>query len=81
MFREAAGNVFVHEKSLKITKIMESTIAPLIDETMRDNPLVYIKSHPKLSETTPSIALHLMTTAKSKNEAGKRISKVLEKGE
>ena len=79
MIRATVGDVFVREKSLKVTEIMESTIAPLIDETMRDNPLVYIKSHPKLSEAHPSIELHLMTTAKSKNEAEERIDSAAER--
>lgn len=73
LVREMAGNAFVCEKSLKATEIMESDVAPLIDETMRNNPRVYIKSHPKISEFPPWIELHFMTTSKSKNVAEKRI--------
>jgi len=73
IIRTTIGEIFVHEKSLYITGIMESTLAPLIDETMRTNPQVYIKSHPKLSETKPRIELHFMMRATSKEEVEKRI--------
>ena len=77
LVREMTGKTFVREKSLKATEIMESTIAPLIDETMRDNPHVYIKSHPKISESPPWIELHLMTTSKSEKAAEERIEAAL----
>lgn len=73
LVREMAGKTFVGEKSLKATGIMESTLAPLIDETMRDNSYVYIKSHPKISESPPWIELHLMTTSESENVTEERI--------
>jgi nicotinamide-nucleotide amidase len=79
IIRGAVGDVFVYDKSLYVTEIMESTIAPLIDETIHDNPLVYIKSHPKMSEVHPVIELHLLTTSKSKNEAEERINAAAEK--
>lgn len=79
MIREAAGNVFVREKSLEVTGVMESAMAPLIDETMRENPYVYIKSHPKASEARPSIELHLMTASQLKSEAEKRVEAAAEK--
>ncbi len=73
LVREMAGKTFVREESLKITEIMESAVAPLIDETMHDNPHVYIKSHPKTSESPPWIELHLMTTAESERVTEERI--------
>ncbi|NWG09636.1 MAG: hypothetical protein HXX80_04935, partial [Nitrososphaerales archaeon] len=38
---------FFYEKSVHITGIMESELAPLIDRALVNNPSVYIKSHPK----------------------------------
>ena len=80
----AAGNAAFGEKSLDVILLSESAISPLIDETMRGYPTVYIKSHPKLTEARPHIELHLTTTAKSRIEAdetieaaAKRISKLI----
>ena len=73
LVKAAVGSVFVGERSLKVSEIMESAIAPLIDEVMRDNPHVYIKSHPKASESRPSIELHLMTVANKRCVGLKRI--------
>jgi molybdenum cofactor synthesis domain-containing protein len=60
--RESEGIVF-HERSIYVDNIMESTLAPLIDKTMHDNPHVYIKSHPKGEEKKPHIEIHFSTTA------------------
>ena len=76
---EAVGNVFICEKTLNVTRVMESAIAPLLDETIRENPHVYIKSHPKISEHHPLLELHLMTTFKSKKTAEKMIEASAEK--
>jgi len=38
---------FFYEKSIHITGLMESELAPLIDRALVNNPSVYIKSHPK----------------------------------
>jgi len=77
LLKEAAGNVVFFEASLDATGIMESEVAPLIDQTMRDNPYVYIKSHPKGSEKFPRIELHLSTTAEEPETAKNRIGKVI----
>jgi len=79
LIREEVGDTFICERSLRVTEIMESALAPLIDETMRDNPHVYIKSHPKAFEFNPSIELHLMTSSKSKDLAEKRVEAAAEK--
>ena len=60
--RQAVGDVGFFELSLYANNIMESVLAPLIDAVMRDNPLVYIKSHPKGREDQPHIELHLSTS-------------------
>jgi len=77
LLKEAAGNVVFFETSLDVTGLMESEIAPLIDQTMRDNPYVYIKSHPKGTEKVPRIELHLSTTAEKTETAKNRIGKAI----
>jgi nicotinamide-nucleotide amidase len=77
LLRQAAGDVTFFETSMEATGIMESAVAPLIDEVMHDNPYVYVKSHPKGSERAPRIEFHLSTTAKDSSEARNRVSKAL----
>lgn len=75
MIRAAVGNLFIHEKSLRVTEIIESEMAPLIDKAMRDNPYVYIKSHPKAAEPIPLIELHFTTTSESEEKAKNHVEK------
>jgi molybdenum cofactor synthesis domain-containing protein len=77
MLKQAAGNVTFFETSLYVTGIGESTVAPLIDRVMHDNPYVYIKSHPKGEERIPHLELHLSTTAENSGLAKKRVSRAL----
>ncbi len=77
LLKKAADNVVFFETSLEVTGLMESDVAPLIDQTMRDNPYVYIKSHPKGTEKNPRIELHLSTTAEETETAKNRIGKAL----
>ncbi|MEM3596879.1 MAG: nicotinamide mononucleotide deamidase-related protein [Candidatus Bathyarchaeia archaeon] len=77
LLRERAGNVMFYEASIYVGGIMESTLAPLIDKTMHDNPHVYIKSHPKGEEKKPHIELHFSTTAKDSKTAKNRVGKAL----
>ena len=62
--KEASGKTFF-EKSIYVDAIMESTLAPLIDQTMHDNPAVYIKSHPRGEEKKPHIEIHFSITARN----------------
>jgi molybdopterin-biosynthesis enzyme MoeA-like protein len=48
---------------------MESTLAPLVDQTMHDNPYVYIKSHPRGAEKKPHLEVHFSTTTKNSKAA------------
>ena len=77
MLKQAAGDVTFFETSLDVTRIAESTVAPLIDRVMHDNPYVYIKSHPKGEERVPHLELHLSTTAENSGLAKKRVSRAL----
>ncbi len=73
----AAGDLTFYETSLEIEGIMESEIAPIIDQVMHDNPYVYIKSHPTGAETTPRIELHLSITTEKAEMAKKRVGRAL----
>jgi len=42
---------------------------------MHDNPYVYIKSHPKVSEKTSRLELHFSTTCEDSNTARQRIGR------
>lgn len=59
----ASGRSYV-ESWLKISGIMESSLAPIIDRVMRHKPGVYIKSHPRgIENDRPQIELHFSTFA------------------
>jgi molybdopterin-biosynthesis enzyme MoeA-like protein len=78
IIREECGSTFICNRSIRIMNVMESSIAPLIDEVRRENSYVYIKSHPKGLEAHPYIELHLMTRSRSKNTSHKRIKAAIE---
>jgi molybdenum cofactor synthesis domain-containing protein len=60
---EAGGRSYV-ESWLKISGIMESSLAPIIDRVMSREPGVYIKSHPRgVENNKPQIELHFSTFA------------------
>jgi nicotinamide-nucleotide amidase len=77
LFKKEAGKVAFFETSIYADDIMESSLAPLIDKTMRDSPYVYIKSHPKGEEKKPHIELHFSTTAKDSKTAKKWLGKAV----
>lgn len=77
LLKQAACNVTFFETSLESSGVMESEAAPLIERVMRNNPHVYIKSHPKGTEKFPQIEFHLSTTAKDSISARNSVSKVL----
>jgi len=77
MLKKEAGDIAFFEASIFADSIMESVLAPLIDQTMHDNPYIYIKSHPKGRENTPHIELHFSTTAKDSKAAKDRLGKAI----
>jgi len=77
LIRQAAGNLTFYEASIDLWGVPESELAPLIDQVMRDNPYVYIKSHPKAAERIPHLELHLSTTSDDASLARQRVSKAL----
>jgi molybdenum cofactor synthesis domain-containing protein len=83
ILERAAGDATFFETSIYVSGVMESDIAPLIDQVMHNNPYVYIKSHPGLEgEKKPRLELHLTTTAKdlklAKNRVGKAFIEITE---
>lgn len=61
------------EKSLRLEGIYESDLAPIIDQVLKINPRVYIKSHPKREEGCAYIELHLSTSDESLEECFRMI--------
>ncbi|MGB9714485.1 MAG: nicotinamide mononucleotide deamidase-related protein [Candidatus Bathyarchaeales archaeon] len=74
--KEAEGFTFF-ETSIYVDDMMESALAPLIDQAMHDNPYVYIKSHPRGAEKKPHIEIHISTTAKDSKIARERLGKAI----
>jgi molybdenum cofactor synthesis domain-containing protein len=77
LLKKQAGDTTFFETSIFADSVMESTLAPLIDQAMRENPWVYIKSHPKSEEEKPHIELHFSTTAKDSRIAKARLEKAI----
>lgn len=69
--RAKAGGKTFSEEWLKISGIMESALAPIIDRVMRHWAGVYIKSHPRGVEASgrPHIELHFSIFSKKKTIA------------
>jgi nicotinamide-nucleotide amidase len=77
ILKQAASDLTFFETSIESREIMESTVAPLIDNILQKNPHVYIKSHPKGSEKVPYIEFHISTTAKTESNARRYVNKAL----
>jgi nicotinamide-nucleotide amidase len=77
MLKSAAGNLTFFETSLYVEGVMESEMAPFIDQVMHDNPYVYVKSHPMGAEKKPHLELHLSTTDEDSETAKKRVGRAL----
>ncbi|UCC33027.1 MAG: competence damage-inducible protein A [Candidatus Bathyarchaeota archaeon] len=77
ILKKITGGLAFSEKSIVMTGVVESEMAPIIDEVMHNYPRVYIKSHPKGAERIPKIELHLSTTAEDPKIAKERVSRAL----
>lgn len=81
LLKKEAGKTAFFEKSIHVNGIVESALAPLIDQTMHDNPHVYMKSHVYLKSHSecegkkPGIELHLSTTGDSEKIARNELEK------
>ena len=70
-----AGERKFVERWIKVTGVMESTMAPLIEQTMKRWPHVYIKSHPRrFMHNAPFIELHLSTLSSTPDETRRVLS-------
>jgi molybdenum cofactor synthesis domain-containing protein len=66
--QKAGGSKFM-ERWIRVAGVMESTLAPIVEQTMKRWPHVYIKSHPRrLEGSTPIIELHLSTLSSTPHE-------------
>jgi molybdenum cofactor synthesis domain-containing protein len=72
---EETGDLTFFEKSINVEGIMESSLAPLIDQARHGNSYVYFKSHPKGEERKPHIEIHLSTRASNSDIAEERLEK------
>ncbi|MEM2111938.1 MAG: nicotinamide mononucleotide deamidase-related protein [Candidatus Bathyarchaeia archaeon] len=77
MLQKLAGDLIFYEASLDIRGMPESELAPIIDRVMHDNPYVYVKSHPRVSEKSSHIELHFSTTSKNQGLAKQRIEQAI----
>ncbi|MEM1514924.1 MAG: nicotinamide mononucleotide deamidase-related protein [Thermoproteota archaeon] len=77
LLRKHVGNEFFYEASLNVYGILESDLAPLIEQVMRDNTSIHIKSHPKISEKTRKIELHISATCSDERVARQRIERAI----
>ncbi len=77
LLEKAAGGKAFYEKSIYADNIMESTLAPLIDKVMHDNPGVYIKSHPKGRESKPHMEIHVSITAREAAKSEAKLQKAV----
>ena len=75
LFREVAGEVTFLEKSLDVKGIWEGQLAPLIDQVMAENPLVYVKSNVKGDSRRDGIELYLSTTDENSSIAENNLNK------
>jgi molybdopterin-biosynthesis enzyme MoeA-like protein len=73
VLKQASNNTSFHEGSITVQEIMESSLAPLIDKVMKDNPGIYIKSHPKGEENRPEIEIHFSTIVGTNENAENKL--------
>jgi molybdopterin-biosynthesis enzyme MoeA-like protein len=77
LLKQATGDITFYEKSIYADNIMESTLAPLIDKVMHDNPGVYIKSHPRGEENKPHMEIHFSIKAKASEKPEEKLQKAI----
>ena len=77
LLKQASGKSAFYEKSIYVDNVMESKLAPLIDEVMLNNLGVYVKSHPKGREDKPHMEIHLSTTADDGEVAEEKLRKAV----
>lgn len=74
LLRRAVGDSVFAERSLFVDNMIESRLAPLIDQVMAGNVGVYVKSHPMRMH----IELHLTANLKKEDQPDERLRKAVE---
>ena len=77
LLKQATGKSAFYEKSIYADDVMESSLAPLIDKVMQDNPDVYVKSHPKGEEGKPHMEIHVSTTSDEAEKAEEKLRRAV----
>jgi molybdenum cofactor synthesis domain-containing protein len=77
LLKQASDGSAFHEKSIYADNIMESTLAPLIDKVIHDNPTVYVKSHPKGEENRPHMEIHFYIKCKEAENPEEKLRKTI----
>jgi len=77
LIRQVSGDMTFYEASIEVWGIAESSLAPIIDQIMHDNPYIYVKSHPKAAERIPHLELHLSTMSDDAKVARRRVERAL----
>jgi nicotinamide-nucleotide amidase len=77
LLKQVSGKSAFYEKSVYADGVMESSLAPLIDKVMQDNPGVYVKSHPKGREDKPHMEIHMSTTADDAEKAEEKLQRAV----
>jgi len=83
MLKKEAGKFGFFEASIHADHIMESNLAPLIDQVMHDNPHVYIKSHVytkshlQVEGQRSHIEIHFSTTTENPKTAKDWLDKAI----
>ncbi len=77
LLKQSSNKSAFYEKGIYVEGVMESSLAPLIAKVMRDNPTVYVKSHPKGREGKPHIEVHISTTSKDAERAEAELEKAI----
>lgn len=75
LLKKESGEEAFFEKSIYLHGIMESALAPVIDQVMHDNKPVYIKSHPK--GVGKGIEVHFSITSRDEKEATEILRKAV----
>ena len=75
LLKQASHGTTFYEKNIYADNVMESNLAPMIDEVMRDNPSVYIKSHPRGGENKPHMEIHFSIKTSSRDKPVQKLEK------
>lgn len=79
LIRSLSGKQFFYETRLIVWGLLESQLAPMIDQVMENIPDIYVKSHARGGEGTEegNIELHFSTKASRSKLAEERIIKAV----